>query len=269
MRRYEEDAGLGDHVENVKASNDIRVYLQNPDGIMAADKELEDQKALLDLKGWDVDVIALPETNRNWQMEWIRNKWKNQVKRVWPHAKVYYASIDKPAQTRANYVHGGVSLIVTNCWASRVMEHGSDYLGRWAWITLRGEQQEQMTVAVMYRPNPGTSTAGPTTVWLQQRTRLQEMALERDDTREVDPREKCLIDFKKWIENRRNNGEKLIVLTDANQALHEQTRAYSLHNLVTDCRLSSVMEDNHPTCTLRSLDRGSKTIDHIITAGVN
>ena len=65
MRRYEEDAGLGDHVENVKASNDIRVYLQNPDGIMVADKELENQKALLDLKGWDVDVIALPETNRN------------------------------------------------------------------------------------------------------------------------------------------------------------------------------------------------------------
>ena len=59
------------------------------------------------------------------------------VKRVWPHAKVYCTSIDKPAQKYADYVLDGVSLIVANSWVSRVMNHCSDQLGRWVDHTKR------------------------------------------------------------------------------------------------------------------------------------
>ena len=82
VRKYAEDEGLGNSIEQGKVGTDLRVYLQNPDGVMAANKELDDRRALLELKRWDVDVIALPETNRNWQQEWVRNKWKREVKRV-------------------------------------------------------------------------------------------------------------------------------------------------------------------------------------------
>ena len=67
MRRYSKDEGLGDHIKREKDGSDLRVYLQNPDGVMAAGKELDDQRTLLELKSWDVDVIALLDTNRNWQ----------------------------------------------------------------------------------------------------------------------------------------------------------------------------------------------------------
>ena len=114
--------------------------------------DMDETRAMTTLKDWNVDVISLPETNRNWQQEWIRNKWKREVTRVWLHAKVYCASIDKPAQPHATYVQGGVSLIVTDKWASRVMAHGSDQLGRWAWVTLKGRSAEKLTVAAVYRP---------------------------------------------------------------------------------------------------------------------
>ena len=59
-----------------------------------------------------------------------------------------------------------------------------------------------------------------------------------------------------------------MVLTDANQTVTERTTAYSLLNLVTDCQLRSTMEDAYLEQSLRSLDRGSTNIDHILTSGI-
>ena len=85
---------------------------------------------------------------------------------------------------------------------------------------------------------------------------------------EVDPREQCLTDFMKWIKEQRESGEKVVVLTDANQTVMERTTAYSLSDLLTDCQMRSTLEDAYPEQSLWLLDLGSKTIDHILTAGI-
>ena len=149
------------------------MYLQNPNGVMCKDKSYNDQRTILSLWEWGVDIISLPETNRNWAKEWLQNRWKSEVQRVWRHAKVFSASIDQPTERRADFVQGGACLIVTGKWASRVMAYGSDYLGRWVWVTLRGRWNQKLTVVSMYRPNPVSKSSGPTTVWSQQRSRLQ------------------------------------------------------------------------------------------------
>ena len=41
---------------------------------------------------------------------------------------------------------GGVGLIVTNRWANRVMASGSNPLGRWVGVTLRGKRREKLTI---------------------------------------------------------------------------------------------------------------------------
>ena len=155
---------------------------------MGHDTRFDDRRALLSLREWEVDVIALPETNRNWNKEWLRNKWTSEVKRVWRHAKVFYASLDRPADINAEFIQGGTCLIVTGKWASRVVEHGSDPLGRWVWATLRGRQRERTTIVSMYRPNIGSLANGPATVWAQQRSRIQEMMGSESCQSDVDPR---------------------------------------------------------------------------------
>lgn len=83
------------------------MYLQNPDGVMATKNTLDDRKALLSLKEWDTDVIAMPETNRNWGKEWLRNKWKSEVNRIWPHAKVFLPVLSRMGtSTRTMYKEG-------------------------------------------------------------------------------------------------------------------------------------------------------------------
>ena len=164
------DPGAGDPITTQKRPEDIRLFLQNPNGVMCKDTKFDDRRALLSLWEWGVDIISLPETNRNWAKEWLQNKWKSEVQRVWRHAKVFFASIDKPNERHAKFVQGGACLIVTGKWASRVMTHGSDYLGRWVWVTLRGQRNQKLTAVSLYRPNPGSVSSGPTTVWSQQRS---------------------------------------------------------------------------------------------------
>ena len=80
---------MGEPITTQKALKDIRVYLQNPNGVMNKDTKLDDRRALLSLREWGVDIIALPETNRNWKKEYLRNKWKSEVQRVWRHSKFF------------------------------------------------------------------------------------------------------------------------------------------------------------------------------------
>ena len=235
---------------------------------MGRDTKYDDRRALLSLREWGVDVVSLPETNKNWNKEWLRNKWRGEVTRVWRHAKVFFTSIDKPAIATADHVQGGACLIVTDRWASRIVAHRSDDLGRWVWVTLRGQQNKRLTIVSMYRPNPGGKNDGPTTVWAQQRARMQEKATGREEMYWNNPRTDCLTDFKQWSKSFINKGHKMAILTDTNQSLNDTRESYNLKDLIEDCNLISTMESRHKGNSLRSVDRGSTTINHILAHGI-
>ena len=63
--KYGTDPGAGDLIILQKAQHDMRVYLQNPNGVMGMDTKFDDRRALLSLQEWGVDVVALPKTNWN------------------------------------------------------------------------------------------------------------------------------------------------------------------------------------------------------------
>lgn len=134
---------------------------------MTGKETYDDQLALRQLQEWETDIIALPETNKNWNRAWTTEKWRRLVQSVWKHAKVYTATI-QPAPQDEHYIQGGVSLIVTNKWASRVIANGTDPLGRWAWIKLAGRRKQTLTCLVMYRPHNGSPIDGKVgAVWTQ------------------------------------------------------------------------------------------------------
>ena len=74
--------------------NGIRVFLQNPNRVMKKDRLLDNRRALVALRECEVDIIALPKTNKKWQLKWVKNKWTNKVKQVRRYAKVFTASLD-------------------------------------------------------------------------------------------------------------------------------------------------------------------------------
>ena len=88
-------------------------------------------------------------------------------------------------------------------------------------------------------------------------------------TRQENPRKQCLLDFGAWADTKIAQGHKLILLTDANQSLMDKKEEYNLGDLMQRCFLTSAMEVKHKGQSLRSLDQGSVTIDHILMHGVN
>ena len=134
--RYQIDSGAGHRITEDKNLDDIRFFLQNPSRVLNKDGKLDDRRAYLSLREWGVDVITLPETNKHWELEWLRKQWAAEVRQLWQHAKVYTSCITAPTDKYSTHVQGGVGLIITERWASRVVASGSDSLGRWVWVTL-------------------------------------------------------------------------------------------------------------------------------------
>ena len=50
-----------------------------------------------------MDLIEFPETNKNLYLEWVRNKWIGEVKRVWKHTNIYTASLTKPSDKHSEF----------------------------------------------------------------------------------------------------------------------------------------------------------------------
>ena len=104
------------------------------------------------------------------------------------------------------------------------MAHGEDHLGRWVWVTLQGRGQERVTVASMYFPNPPSSKCQET-VWEQQNIRLTKINNDQGLRNPINPRAQCLQDFQGWVTAKIQQGEKVVVLTNANQTIAERTQA--------------------------------------------
>merc|ERR1712194_622893 len=125
-------------------------------------------------------IIALPEKNKNWNNPALVDKWSHTVNRVWKHATIYTLAITS-SSSKDQHVQGGVSLIVTNKWASRVIYHGSDELGIWVWIKVEGRHNQILTVMVMYISQKGTPHDGKVeSFWTQQYQHLLNEKLSKE-----------------------------------------------------------------------------------------
>ena len=95
-----------------------------------------------------MDVVALPETQSNWNNPFVVDQWKSVIKKVWPKSLVLTASISDGDVT-SEYKPGGVSMILQCTYASMVTESGKDTQGRWVWATLEGKDDGKLTLITM------------------------------------------------------------------------------------------------------------------------
>ena len=73
------DSDRGHRIGDKPRPGDIRMFLQNPNGVKSRKEYHEENRALRQIRDWNVDVIALPETNRNWRHRYTNDQWRQQV----------------------------------------------------------------------------------------------------------------------------------------------------------------------------------------------
>ena len=110
---------------------------------------------------------------------------------------------------------GGTALILQGILSPRLQDRGSDKGGRWTWMELAGRDKQRLCIISAYRVNEfTTNTAGDNTAW-----RAQERYLIQQGRINPNPRKQMLEDLKKFIINKQDQHQDIILLMGANQEI--------------------------------------------------
>lgn len=264
---YEKEDGVGHVLNYDKSVGSMRLFMQNPRGLGIENGNIQHTCALEDLDQTKVDVVALPETQTNWNNARVKDKWRNTVHQLWPKALILTSSI-ADGDLETTYKPGGVCMIIHEAYASLVIEKGTDAQGRWVWATLAGRNKTNLTLITFYRPCDDTKgTAGPMSAWKQQYNRQANAAITAgwtaDQVDNIDPRDSALADLQQLIQEKRASGNKIVVMSDMNEdAYRIKRKKLTYGKLCAQEQLYSafyeIEEDLRP-----SHERGTKVIDHV------
>ena len=114
---------------------------------------------------------------------------------------------------KGTYLPGGALLTTFGKAGGRVIDSGSDPLGRWAWQKLIGKGGKTIQIVSAYRVSQKTMP-GPTTAYTQQYKMLQDM-----DHSDPHPRNQFIIDLTAHLQTAISNKEEIILALDANEEI--------------------------------------------------
>ena len=70
--------------------------------------------------------------------------------------------------TKEGYLPGGTVIVVRGRVTGRIVERGSDIMGRFAWIKMNGKNNKQVLIMSAYRVCKAGTNIGPHTAHMQQ-----------------------------------------------------------------------------------------------------
>ena len=202
---------VGDNfTPRVEGDGIFRCGLQNAHGIRI-DGGLQVPQEMDAIAELGINAMAIVETNCPWTPG---NKWKYDFRmnlRFHGGTRTVYSSASADYRC-TKYQPGGTMLTINGSNSGRVVDSGTDPLGRFCWLALRGHRDEGWLIISAYRVSQTSShNAGATTAYTQQYTALRAMGKSRPD-----PRWQILLDMEDLIGRFRAKGFRPIIGMDAN-----------------------------------------------------
>eukprot|EP00957_Ditylum_brightwellii_P208890 15359416-Ditylum_brightwellii.AAC.1 len=152
-----------------------------------------------------------PGNQQNWKQIGIYDKVKKIVNKVWRKNKLTISN--SPERTKTEFQLGGTAILITDKWVRHVCHSGSNRLGSWSIVTIKGKLDRRITIVSAYRVcQESLDQAGSSTCWKQQWRQLKKKGHPNPDPRKI-----FLKDFSYFIEDRIGNDEELIIGIDTNK----------------------------------------------------
>ena len=165
---------------------------------------------------YKIDVLGMQETCVNWSEFKPSNTVASLLRsRDVPIRSTH--SYNKHESDNIGLVQRGGTVTLTNDSVSTyVKDSGSDHtmLGRWSWYLLEGEPGHKTRVVTAYAPC-GSESSGLSTNWKQQKRFIQNNAIRTRDPRQMFEDDLCQA-LAQW----RAQGDRLILMMDANSNVH-------------------------------------------------
>jgi hypothetical protein len=153
---------------NPKPSEWTRIMVQNTNGVSIG-KDGDFPITLDHIKQMDVHIMIITETNLDTTHTRVKALLHNDLRRMLGLATYHLIASASPQPYNSFYKPGGVLGIVNGKTKGRIIESGSDYMGRWIYLKLQGQGQQIVTIIGTYQVcQNNVRNTGPTAAIVQQ-----------------------------------------------------------------------------------------------------
>lgn len=249
---------------NSKAPKTFRIYFQNVNSIRVIDETGGKwNSALKYMQSKECEIFGSAETCTNWKDDITRKKFNKIAQEQFGFTNRIIHSQNKfnihnrtATVSKSNYQPGGTMQIVTDHWASRIIEefHDPRQMGRWCGQKLRTNKNTTLTIITAYRPCRHQSSNSSTS----KATSSQQIVMLKEQGIELEPRKVFVNDLIELINTQENiPNNHVIVMMDANESLDEKSS--DIHRLIRDTTLIDAF--THSTgieCNIPTYIRGRK-----------
>ena len=209
----------------------------------------------------DFDMLGIGEVNKNWSNIQESQQLQQTVKQWWKNGSAVCSWLRDPSN-REKCQTGGSALITINNITSHIKARGEDTrkLGRWAWYTISGQQNQMTTIITTYRPCDG-SIQNTKSVKMQQYTMIRENFphITKGPLQLYDE------DLENLIQTKLDAGHQLIVMGDFNQDVTSQGSKSSTIKMLQRLGLSESITEQHGKMAPPTHIYGQHPIDGIFT----
>ena len=247
---------IGNNITSKQHEN-IRIVLQNPNGISSEHNFFEYQLLLENMKSVDSDIVLLPETNLCWNRYDVVMATTKHRKNTFRFSKQVTSNSQRSYSNA--YQPGGTASIVTNNVVGRFHSSITDEsLGRWSISNLILNNGKQLSIVCCYQVcNQNINTSGPKTAWHQQWSILKEQGHVHPN-----PRKQFYQDLDKTLSRLTTQGNLIILAGDFNSTLGEDPTG--IDRILIKYNLADPIHYHHGQYNCPTYSRGTKCIDYIL-----
>eukprot|EP00980_Cylindrotheca_fusiformis_P016561 scaffold4965_cov87-Cylindrotheca_fusiformis.AAC.3 len=242
----------------------VRFLFGNINGLQLRDQGRRLRQIFREINMLQAHHTGLVEINTN-------TRHSTALKLLYDAAKEEFLhSVLTPANSQVDcqslFKPGGVLSVTTDEFVGRIVDKGSDHMGRWSYVKYAGKAGKIITVVTAYQVCIRPTNAVGNTAFHQQVQQIATEAQQADSTIPTpQPRLRFRMDLIRFLHELKRSGESIILMGDFNEDIGDSRS--KLQRLFQDERLKlvDIVGRQHPsTLSLPTYIRGTKRLDFIL-----
>ena len=207
----------------------------------------------------EIDVALIAEHKLDTTQPRVTKKLYDEARKVFGNGTYSVNATSTPIEAPGMYKPGGVLSLVNGGIKGRILESGTDPLGRWVFTKFRRNMGPPLTIIATYQVvDVDPKHAGPTTY----ATQLFSLYTREDCHSPANLRKHHSDDMVEFVKLCQARGEWIIVAGDFNEVFGTTTRG--LTKLHSECNLIDACLDKHGIADFSTYQRGNRVIDYIL-----
>jgi hypothetical protein len=170
---------------------------------------------LEEMKRMKSDTTCLFEVNLDTLKHEIRENLFKTTRNIFDHNRLNITSSSVPS--KHDYKPGGTLIMTQGNFKGRVIDSGSDALGRWTYQTLAGKANRNLTVVSAYQVCNQAVVDNSKVKTLT--ASAQQISILRIQGRDLSPRQAFIADLRKFMTEQRQKNNGIFIVGDFNELL--------------------------------------------------